>query len=84
MCLIRMVCAWCLKPPKHRGRLCLRRGALITFSKSSRPQDGRAAEGSSRLKVAIHSLMGKSAAEDQLAALQVALGSGVSVGEVLA
>jgi len=47
-------------------------------------KDGRAAEGSSRLKVAIHTLMGKSAAEDQLAALQVALGSGVSVGEVLA
>jgi tetratricopeptide (TPR) repeat protein len=46
-------------------------------------KDGRAAEGSSRLKVAIHTLMGKSAAADQLAALQVTLGSRVSVSEVL-
>jgi tetratricopeptide (TPR) repeat protein len=47
-------------------------------------KDGRAVEGSSRLKDAIHTLMGKSAAEDQLAALQVALGSDISVSEVLA
>jgi tetratricopeptide (TPR) repeat protein len=47
-------------------------------------KDGRAAEGSSRLKVAIHTLMGKTAAADQLAELQDALGSGVSVSDVLA
>lgn len=44
---------------------------------------GRGAEGSARLKLAIHKLLGEVPSQDDLAQLEVALGDGIDISQVL-
>ncbi len=58
--------------------LCLRDLKVHVLDK-----DGRGAEGTARLKASIHTLLGTAPAADQIAELQVAIGSAIDVADIL-